>query len=224
VTAVRTAAAPEADLRRRLRARLAGTRPSAPGEGTLAGLPRELSDRYRHLLPATLTKAAVLVPIVDHADGLTVLLTERAPDLRHHPGQISFPGGRLEAADQGPVEAALRETEEEIGLPRDAVEVLGFLPDHLIVTGYSVTPVVALVAPGTPLTLDPVEVAAVFEVPLAFVLDPANHRLRRRPIGEGVVELFDLPYGARNIWGATAGMLLTLYRLLSDPTAVESRR
>ena len=82
---------------------------------------------------------------------------------------------------------------------------------------------VALVAPGLPLTLDPVEVASVFEVPLAFVLDPANHRLRRRPIGEGVVELYDLPFGARNIWGATAGMLMTLYRLLAGPGAAQCR-
>jgi 8-oxo-dGTP pyrophosphatase MutT (NUDIX family) len=214
-----------ADLRELLRARLAGTRPSAPGEGTLAGLPRELGDRYRHLLPAVLTPAAVLVPVVDHADGLTLLLTERAPDLRRHPGQISFPGGRLEASDAGPVEAALRETEEEIGLPRAAVEVLGFLPDHLIVTGYSVTPVVALVAPGTPLTLDPVEVAGVFELPLAYVLDPANHRLRKRPLGDGsTIDLYDVPYGTRTVWGATAGMLLTLYRLLSGGPAAESRR
>lgn len=212
------------DLRARLRARLAGTRPSGPGEGTVAGLPREISERYRHLLPAVLAPAAVLVPIVDHADGLTLLLTERAADLRHHPGQISFPGGRIEAVDEGPVEAALRETEEEIGLPRSAVEVLGFLPDHLIVTGYSVTPVVGLVAPGTPLRLDPVEVSAVFEVPLAFVMDPANHRLRRRPVGDGTIDLYDVPYGTRNIWGATAGMLLTLYRLLTAPPAAEPRR
>jgi 8-oxo-dGTP pyrophosphatase MutT (NUDIX family) len=209
------------DLRGRLRARLAGTRPSGPGEATLAGLPREVGARYRHLLPVALTPAAVLVPIIDHADGLTVLLTERAPDLRHHPGQISFPGGRIEASDAGPLEAALRETEEEIGLPRSSVEVLGFLPDHLIVSGYSITPVVALVTPGSPLTLDPVEVAAVFEGPLAYVLDPANHRVRRRPAGDDVIELYDLPYGKRNIWGATAGMLMTLYRLLSAGPAAE---
>jgi len=221
VSADQRAARPGGELRARLRACLAGTRPSAPGSGTLAGLPRELSDRYRHLLPAELTPAAVLVPIVDHADGLSVLLTERAPDLRHHPGQISFPGGRIEASDAGPLEAALRETEEEIGLPRAQVEVLGYLPDHLIVTGYSITPVVALVAPGMALALDPVEVAAVFEVPLSFVLDPANHRLRRRPAGDGVIELYDLPYGKRNIWGATAGMLMTLYRLLGTAGAAE---
>jgi 8-oxo-dGTP pyrophosphatase MutT (NUDIX family) len=208
--------AADTDLRALLRARLAGSRPSAPGEGTLAGLPKEIADQYRHLLPERLTPAAVLVPIVDHADGLTVLLTERAPDLRHHPGQISFPGGRLEPGDADAVAAALRESEEEIGLPASAVEVLGFLPDHLIVTGYAVTPVVGFVAPGTPLRLDPVEVAGVFEVPLAFVLDPANHRLRRRPLGGGAtIDLYDVPYGGHNIWGATAGMLLTLYRLLA---------
>ncbi len=218
------AAASSSELRARLRACLARTRASAPGEGTLAGLPRAISDRYRHLLPATLTPAAVLVPVLDHADGLTVLLTERAPDLRHHPGQISFPGGRAETSDAGPVETALRETEEEIGLPRSAVEVLGFLPDHLIVTGYSITPVVALIAPGMPLALDPVEVASVFEVPLAYVLDPANHRLRRRPAGDGIIELYDIPYGKRNIWGATAGMLLNLARLLAAPQAPESAR
>ncbi len=215
--------AANADLRRRVRALLAGSQPSRPGEGTVAGLPRELSDRYRHLIPDRLTKAAVLVPLIDHADGLTVLLTERAPDLRHHPGQISFPGGRLEASDEGPLAAALRETEEEIGLPRSAVDVLGYLPDHLIATGYSVTPVVALVAPGAPLRLDPVEVAAVFEVPLAYVLDPANHRLRQRPVPGGTIELYDVPYGTRNIWGATAGMLMTLYRLLSGTSATEPR-
>jgi 8-oxo-dGTP pyrophosphatase MutT (NUDIX family) len=210
------------DLRALLRARLAGSRPSAPGEGTLAGLPRDVHERYRHLLPATLVPAAVLVPIIDHADGLTLLLTERAPDLRHHPGQISFPGGRLEPADAGPVEAALRESEEEIGLPRAAAEVLGFLPDHLIFTGYAVTPVVALVTPGVAFRLDPVEVAAVFEVPLAHVLDPANHRPRRRPIGDETIELYDVPWGTRNIWGATACMLMALYRLLT-PSAAENR-
>ena len=223
MTAAAEPAPAASDLRARLRARLAGSRPSGPGEGTVAGLPRELSDRFRYLLPPVLAPAAVLVPVVDHADGLTLLLTERAADLRHHPGQISFPGGRIEAHDAGPVAAALRETEEEIGLPASAIEVLGFLPDHLIVTGYAVTPVVGLVAAGLPLKLDPVEVSSVFEVPLAFVMDPANHRLRRRPLGDGTIELYDVPYGTRNIWGATAGMMLTLYRLLAAPAA-EARR
>lgn len=205
------------DWRARLRARLAGTRPCDPTEMRLAGMPLEESRRYAHLCPPVLTPAAVLVPIVDHADGLTVLLTERAPDLRHHPGQISFPGGRLEPQDDGPVAAALRETEEEIGLAREHVEVIGFLPDHVIFTGYRVTPVVAFVNPGVPLRLDPVEVASTFELPLAFVLDPANHRARMRPIGDGAVQVYDMPYGKRNVWGATAGMLMTLYSVLTSP-------
>lgn len=204
----------DAGLRARLRARLAGSRPSTPEEATLAGLPLEVTARYRHLMPVDATAAAVLIPLIDHADGLTVLLTERASDLRHHPGQISFPGGRLEADDDGPVAAALRETEEEIGLARRYVEVLGYLPDHIILTGYRVTPIVALVHPGVALTVDPTEVASVFEVPLAFVLDPRNHRVRRRPIGKEHVDVYDLPFGGHNIWGATAGMLITLSRLL----------
>jgi 8-oxo-dGTP pyrophosphatase MutT (NUDIX family) len=142
-----------------------------------------------------------------------VLLTERAADLRNHPGQISFPGGRREA-DEDALGAALRETEEEIGLARQHVDVLGYLPDHLIVSGYRVTPVVAAVPPGLPLRMDPVEVASTFEVPLSFVMDPANLRSRIRRFGDDEVEVYDLPFGQRNIWGATAGMLLTLVRTI----------
>ena len=206
-----------AQLRTLLRARLA--RAVAPEEARLAGLSPELSRRYRHLVPPNPTPAAVLVPIVDRGAELHVLLTERAPGLRLHAGQISFPGGRLEPLDLGAVAAALRETEEEIGLPAAQVEVLGLLPDHLIISGYRVTPVVGLVTPGAPLKLDPNEVARVFEIPLAFVLDPRNLRLRERPIGTDVVEVYDIPYAGRNIWGATAGMLMTLAQLLSAPPA-----
>jgi 8-oxo-dGTP pyrophosphatase MutT (NUDIX family) len=208
----------ERALRARLRECLSGTVPGDPAEARLAGLPVEVSRRLRHLVPQDLTPAAVLVPIVNHPDQLTVLLTERAPDLRHHPGQIAFPGGRFEPGESDPVAAALRETEEEIGLERRHVEVLGFLPDHLVITGYRVTPVVALVEPGTPFRLDPLEVAAVFEVPLRHVLDPANHRARPRTVADTVVLLHDIPYGTRNIWGATAGMLITLAQLLSAVT------
>jgi 8-oxo-dGTP pyrophosphatase MutT (NUDIX family) len=199
----------------RIRAALAGSRPGDPNHATLGGLPPELTARFRHFLPASPTPAAVLVPLVDHPDGITVLLTERAADLRNHPGQISFPGGRLEPGES-PLEAALRETEEEIGLPRRHVEVLGYLPDHLIVSGYRVTPIVAVVPPGLPLRMDPVEVAGTFEVPLAYVSDPANHRGRIRHFGEEEVEVYDIPYGKRNIWGATAGMLLSLCRAIDD--------
>ena len=209
------AAPAPSELRARLRVCLAGTAPSGAAGAMLAGLPPELSARYQHLLPADPAWAAVLVPIIDHAAGLTVLLTERAPELRHHAGQISFPGGRVEAGDDGPVAAALREAQEEIGLEPRHVEVLGFLPDQLIATGFRVTPVVALVATDLALRVDATEVAAVFEVPLAFVLDAANHRFRRRPIGDGQIDVYDIPYGNRNIWGATAGMLVALYRQLA---------
>lgn len=210
-----------AQLRAELRRRLAGSVPTAPGAATLAGVPPELTERYRHLLPAQPRPAAVLVPLIDHPSGLTVLLTERAPDLRHHAGQIAFPGGRIEPHDGGPVAAALRESEEEIGLARDQVEVLGFLRDHIVLTGFRVTPVVALVRPGLVLRTDPNEVAAVFEVPLRFVLDPLNHQLRQRALGDSLVDVYDMPYGERNIWGATAGMLMSLYRLLNgDPSEV----
>jgi 8-oxo-dGTP pyrophosphatase MutT (NUDIX family) len=143
-----------------------------------------------------------------------VLLTERASDLRHHAGQISFPGGRIEPEDASVVEAALREAYEEIGLARERVDIIGFLPDHFIVSGFRVTPVVGFVAADYALQLDRREVADAFEVPLPFLLDPANHVRRRRRFENHEVELTDLPWGERNIWGATAGMLLTLYRVL----------
>lgn len=213
--ASRVAAAPvNALLRTRLRERL-GRAPAVEGEDAfLAGLPPELSASFSHLLPAAPIPAAVLIPIVDHSEQLTVLLTQRAADLKNHAGQISFPGGRIEQDDAGPLQAALRETEEEIGLERRFVEVVGYLPDHLIISGYRVTPVVGLVRPGFTLALDTTEVTETFEVPLSFVLDPANHKARRRKLGEGEIEVYDIPYGGRNIWGATAGMIITLYRLL----------
>ena len=201
-------------LRRLLRERLGNARSAQSDEAWLAGLPPELSASFNHLIPVAPIPAAVLVPIVDHADSLTVLLTQRAADLKNHAGQISFPGGRIEATDNGPVDAALRETHEEIGLERRFIDVFGYLPDHLIISGYRVTPVVAFVQPGFELTLDRSEVTEAFEVPLDFLLDPANHKARRRKLGEGEIEVYDIPYGERNIWGATAGMLMTLYRLV----------
>jgi 8-oxo-dGTP pyrophosphatase MutT (NUDIX family) len=210
------AAVPQ-DLRAVLRARLAGSGVDHSRYLTVPGLAPDLVEGYGVRVPTQPTPAAVLVPIVDHAGGLTVLLTERAADLRHHPGQISFPGGRLEPGDSDAVAAALRETEEEIGLARSHVEVIGFLPDYLLATGYRVTPVVALVTPGFRLALDQHEVAGVFEMPLAHLLDPANHRRRERQIGATTVEVHDIPFGARHIWGATAAMLMTLCALLTDP-------
>lgn len=158
--------------------------------------------------------AAVLVPLVERPEGLTVLLTQRATHLKNHAGQISFPGGRTEPQDASPLATALRETEEEIGLARELVTVAGYLPDHLIVSGYRVTPVVGFVRADFALALDETEVQSTFEVPLAHVFDPANHVRRKRAFGELEVELIDIPFGSRNIWGATAGMLLTFYRMM----------
>lgn len=202
--------------RARLSARLAGTRPRhAPEEWVFPGLTLQQSQALRSCFPKSPVPAAVLVPLIERSEP-TVLLTQRASQLRSHGGQISFPGGRIESTDAGPAEAALREAREEIGLDPRFVSIAGYLPDHVILTGYRVTPVVAFVQPGFELLLDADEVAESFEVPLAVVLDGASYRSRRRRLDPGDIELevFDLPYAGRNIWGATAGMLLTLRRML----------
>ena len=205
------------DWRARLRERLRGSTPSPPERLRVGGLSVEDSRRYLPLLPEGRTPAAVLLPVIDRPQGLTVLLTERASDMRHHPGQIAFPGGRVEEGDADVVEAALRETEEEIGLSRAYVEVLGFLDDQLVISGFRVTPVVALVRTGFTLALDPSEVAASFEVPLEFILDPANHRPRKVVIGGMEMPFKDLTFDTRTIWGMTAGVLFTLAARLTEP-------
>jgi 8-oxo-dGTP pyrophosphatase MutT (NUDIX family) len=161
-----------------------------------------------------LTPAAVLVPIILREGGATVLLTRRTDHLHHHPGQVSFPGGRVEPHDTSPVDTALRETEEEIGLVREKVELLGSLPQYRTGTGFDVTPVVGLVSPPLNLALDAFEVAEAFEVPLAFLLDDANHRLHSTEVRGVRREYYAMPYGDYFIWGATAGMLVSLHRFL----------
>lgn len=166
------------------------------------------------LPPQHAQPAAVLMPITYRPQGATVILTRRTDHLQNHPGQISFPGGRVEEGDESLVATALRETEEEIGLRSSHVELLGTLPDYFTGTGFRVTPVVGLVHPPFELTIDAFEVAEVFEVPLSHFLDPANH-LRHSLEIEGRVRYFHaMPYKDYYIWGATAGMLMSLYRIL----------
>ncbi len=160
--------------------------------------------------------AAVLVPLVNRADGLTVLLTQRTDHLHHHPGQISFPGGRVEAGDDGPAMTALRETEEEVGLHPRHIELLGRLPEYHTGTGFRVTPMVGLVHPPFDLVLDSFEVAEVFEVPLAFLLDPANHRQETLFYRGRNRTYFAMPWRHYHIWGATAGMLVCLSEFLRE--------
>lgn len=170
------------------------------------------TDDMRH--PGPLTPAAVLVPLVDREGGMTVLLTERNAHLADHAGQVSFPGGRIEAGDATPEAAALREAFEEVGLPHARVEPIGHLDDYETRTGFLVHPIVGIVTPPFPVKPDPSEVALVFEVPLAFILDRRNHRRESR-LFKGRERLFYvLPYDAHYIWGATASMLVNLCDVL----------
>jgi len=164
-----------------------------------------------------LTPAAVLVPLVLRPEGMTVLLTKRTAHLAAHAGQISFPGGRLEESDTDAADAALRETEEEIGLSRAEIELIGRLDTYVVRTGFEVTPLVGLLTPPFTTRRDEFEVAEIFEVPLAFILDPANHQRQSRVDFGGVKrEFWVLPYRDYFIWGATAGMLVNLYEVLRD--------
>ena len=184
----------------------------------------EITDESRQVMVADIiakrqaagkiTEAAVLIPLLLKDDGLSVLLTQRTNHLRDHAGQISFPGGRMDPGDTGPNDTALRESEEEIGLERSRVEIIGHMPQYLTVSGYSVTPVVGLVQAQAEYVLDEFEVADVFEVPLQFLMDPANHQVRMWQSEQGSRRFYAMPYENRFIWGATAGMLRNLYHLL----------
>jgi 8-oxo-dGTP pyrophosphatase MutT (NUDIX family) len=213
------------DWRARIEARLVNTRPRhAMNDWLTPGLSLQESRALQAYLPTAPIPAAVLVPVVERESGLTVLLTQRASQLKNHAGQISFPGGRIEPEDAGPSAAALREAHEEIGLEAGFVSVVGYLADHILLSGFRVTPVVAFVRPGFELLLDSQEVSDTFEVPLSYVFEPGNQRAQRRRFGAaGEVEVWDIQYQGRNIWGATAGMLLNLYRLCvaDDVTTVE---
>ncbi len=204
-------AARQGEFRRRLRERLAaGPDPAAP---------RSDFHLNPELHPGTgrvLKPAAVLVPIIDYPDEPAVLLTRRTAHLKAHAGQIAFPGGRVEEDDADVIATALRETEEETGITRDWIEPAGILDIYETSTGFAVTPVLGFLAPGFPLAPDPGEVSEVFEVPLSFVMNPANHVChsgwkhgRRR-------QWYAMPYGEYYIWGATAGMLVNLSHRIGD--------
>lgn len=170
-----------------------------------------LSDGFRFPgREGSATPAAVLVPIVNRPDGLMLMLTLRSAGLPEHAGQISFPGGRVEPEDASVADAALREATEEVGLETKHVTILGELAAYETVTGYRVTPVVGWVEPPFELRPDPIEVADVFEAPLAFLLDQENRRRHFRMFGETRIEFWAIPYGERYIWGATAAMILIL--------------
>jgi 8-oxo-dGTP pyrophosphatase MutT (NUDIX family) len=179
---------------------------SLAGDFAVSGLARE--ERQ-------LTAAAVLMPLVDRPEGFTVLLTQRTEHLYNHAGQISFPGGRVEQHDSNHTETALRETEEEIGLHRQHVEVVGFMEPYQTITGFLVTPVVGFVEPRFELRLDTFEVAEAFEVPLAFILDPNHHKRHASEYRGEQRFYYVIPYENRYIWGATAAMLVNLANKLA---------
>lgn len=185
----------------------------------------EQTDESR-LIDASLKlrEAAVLVPLVQREAGLTVLLTQRNASLSQHAGQVSFPGGGREEFDRDMVDTALRETMEEVGISADHIEVIGRLPDYITGTGFHVSPIVGLLKPDFTLQADPSEVAEVFEVPLAFLMNPTNHQVRELRWEDRVRRFYAMPYrrsdqapdaGHHFIWGATAGMLRNLYHLLA---------
>lgn len=168
------------------------------------------------MMPAdmVLRDAAVLMPVVAHQNGVTMLLTQRTPHLAAHAGQIAFPGGRIDPEDKSPMDAALREAQEEIGLDRDHVEPIGYSDLYLSGTGYRIVPTVARVKPGFRLTINPAEVVETFEVPLAFVMGPENHQRHTREWRGMMRSYYAMPFGDRYIWGVTAGILRNIYERL----------
>ncbi|MEH3091442.1 MAG: CoA pyrophosphatase [Agrobacterium cavarae] len=190
------------------------------GEGVAEREDREARDIGDHILNPSvrlsgegirLKDAAVLVPVIDDGDQARVIFTQRTKTLRNHSGQISFPGGGIDAQDRSPEEAALRETEEEIGMSRRFVETVGRMPDYISGTGFRIKPVLAVVRRGFTLTPNPAEVDEVFEVPLSFLMNPANHSRGSRMFQGRERFFYEMLYGERYIWGITAGIVRSIY-------------
>ncbi len=194
-----------------LRERLAGTR--LPTDLTDVRMPPG-SEKWpadmRKALSRSLQPAGVLIPLIERESGLSVLLTRRAAELKHHAGQISFPGGRMEAHDHDIQATALRETHEEVGIPPDKVSVIGYLEPMPTVTGYAVTPIIGVIESPDTLNIDHNEVELTFEVPLAFLLDKRNARAGEREFRGRKVAIVEFLYEQHRIWGATAYMLVDL--------------
>lgn len=187
----------------------------APGIGD-----RDLNPDWQDEIVKTgrpkLRNAAVLIPLVERENGLSVLLTRRSDELPSHAGQVSFPGGRVQDDDRDVADTALRETEEEVGLSRTFVTVAGFIEPYETGTGFAIQPVVGFVKPGFDLRPDPREVAEAFEVPFDFLMDPANHQMHHAVWQGRRRSYYAMPYGRHYIWGATAGMLVALRRRLFE--------
>ncbi len=201
----------DADLRLRIRERL---RPDAGSSSKRSDF--DLDPKWREAMSPerVLRPAAVLIPIIERRNGLQVLFTRRADHLARHAGQVSFPGGRLNDGEDDPVAAALRETEEEVGLSRSFVSVKGELDRYETGTGFAIHPFVALVREGFALTIDPSEVAEAFEVPLTFLMDHANHEQQTTTWQGRERRFYAMTYGSHYIWGATAGILVNLHQRL----------
>lgn len=200
-------------FRRRAEARLDLDPPGIPAEGTVPDIgDHALSpELVAEVGLAKARPAAVLIPVLNRPEGATVLLTQRTATLRSHAGQIAFPGGRVDAEDSSPLVTALREAEEEIGLDRRYVDPVGYLDLYLTTSGFHIVPVVAVVEPGFELVLNPAEVDDVFEVPLSFLMTPANHETHAREWQGRERRYYAMPYGDRYIWGVTAGIIKNLY-------------
>jgi 8-oxo-dGTP pyrophosphatase MutT (NUDIX family) len=205
------------DFRRRVAERLSSGGEAAMGDHIFNP---QIADL---LLQIERRPAAVLVPVIDRQPEATMLFTQRTGALRSHPGQIAFPGGRIDPEDVGPEAAALREAEEEIGLDPAFIETLCHAPDYLTGSGYRVAPVLAIVRPGFELRLNPAEVVDTFEAPLSFLMDPANHRRGTRAWQGAERMYFEMPWGERRIWGVTAGILRVLYERLYRDEAEAGR-